>query len=319
MISQAIEIENNKIGAAIQYFRETYQVSQSRLCKGLCSIATLSRIESGERDADSLLLETLLERLGKTPNQFELILTDSDYEAYQKREEIKHLIENKNLEEAGKLLAAYEKTAPSKGNVHKQFIVRSKALLNELQGGKVEITLDLLMEAIAYTVPGFKTNKIREYYLSNSELNILIDIIERMILMGDNSRAKELIGQILDYLDKHNSMEKNNRLYPKVAILACKLYMQDKEYEKALDLCNKGLNSTKGSRKLDFLGDLYLMKAQTTEALQKQKKERKPQECTKLFLQAFYVFTFCDENEIAENIKKYLQEEYQWECIDWVI
>ena len=225
----------------------------------------------------------------------------------------------KNLEEAGKLLSTYERTVPSKGNVHKQFIVRSKALLNELQGGGVEVTLELLMEAITYTVPDFKTNKIKEYYLSNSELNIIIDIIERMLLMQNISRAKELINQILDHLDKHNSKEKNNILYPKAAILACKLYMQDKEYEKALDLCNKGLIRTKGSKKLDFLGDLYLMKAQATEALQKHKRERNPQECVKLFLQAFHVFKFCEENKIAENIEKYLQEEYQWVCIDWVI
>lgn len=315
MSLQAIEIDNNGIGTAIQYFRETYQVSQSKLCKGLCSIATLSRIESGERDVDSLLLETLLERLGKTPNQFELILTDFDYESYQKREELEHLIENKRLEEANLLLASYEKMASLKGKVHKQFIVRSKALLNELQDGKVERTLELLMDAITYTVPGFKANKIQEYYLSNLELNIIVDIIQRMISIGKRSRAKELLYQTLGYLDSHNSMEKNNRLYPMVAILASKLLLHNNEYEEALKLCNKGLDKTKGSRKLDFLGNLYLMKAQTTEAIQKVNNALNLDECRKLYLQAYYVFEFCDENENAEKIKQHLQEEYQWECI----
>lgn len=315
MSSQAIEIDNNKIGMAIQYFRETYQVSQSKLCKGLCSIATLSRIESGERDVDSLLLETLLERLGKTPNQFELILTDFDYESYQKREEIKQYIDNKEIEKAKLLLAEYEEMTSTKSNVHKQFIVRSKALINELQGGTIEKTLDLLMEAITYTVPGFKTYKIQEYYLSNTELNIIIDIIQRMISMGDQERAKELLYQTLEYLDGHDSMEKDNKLYPKVAILACRLLMQRNEYEEALKLCNKGLEKTKGTRKLDFLGDLYLIKAQTTEVLQKDNTLRL-EECPKLYLQAYYVYEFCDEHDTAEKIKQHILEEYQWECID---
>ena len=316
MSSQAIEIDNNKIGVAIQYFRETYQVSQSKLCKGLCSIATLSRIESRERDVDSLLLETLLERLGKIPNQFELILTDFDYESYQKREEIKQLIDNKEIEKAKLLLESYEEMTSSKSNVHKQFIVRSKALINELQGGTMEKTIDLLMEAITYTVPGFKTNKIQEYYLSNSELIIIIDIIQRMISMGDQNRAKALLYETLEYLDGHGSMEKDNKLYPKVAILACRILMQENEYEEALKLCNKGLEKTKGSKKLDFLGDLYLIKAQATEALLKNNHDLKLEECLKLYLQAYYVYEFCDEDDTAEKVKQHLREEYQWECID---
>ena len=315
MSSQTIEIDNNKLGVAIQYFRETYQVSQFRLCKGLCSIATLSRIESGERDVDSLLLETILERLGKTPNQFELILTDLDYKFYQKREALKSLIKNKQIEEVESLLNTYEKMAYKKGNVHKQFIMRCKALLNELQGGEINITLDLLMQAITYTVPGFKTNKIQEYYLSNSELNIIIDIIQRLISMGDRNRAKELIYQVLSYLDDHNSMEKSDILYPKVAIIACKLLIKNNDYAEALKLCNKGLDKTKGTRKLDFLGDLYLIKAQAMEAIQKVNNVSKPEEYLKLYLQAYYIYEFCDEIESANNIKQHLQEEYQWECI----
>lgn len=180
-MANEFESDNNKIGSAIYYFRENNYISQSKLCKGLCSVSTLSRIEAGERDVDSLLLEALLERLGKTPNQFELILTDLDYESYQNREEIKKLIEKKNITVAESRLNMYERISGSKGSVHKQFIVTCRALLNELKGGPMEQTIDLFMDAISYTVPDFKANKINEYHLSNTELNIIIDIIQRMI------------------------------------------------------------------------------------------------------------------------------------------
>lgn len=311
-------MENNKIGSAIQYFRESYQISQSRLAKGLCSVATLSRIEAGERDVDSLLLETLLERLGKTANQFEIILTDNDYILYQNREDIKNRIRDNNYIEACDLLDEYEKNAADKGSVHMQFIGTCKALLNEMSGGAVETTIKLLMEAISYTVPDFKENKINDYYLSNSELDIIINVVQRMITTGMTERAKEILLQVVEYLDVHNSVEESTRLYPRTAVLAGSFFMQERDFIRALEMCNKGLERNKGSRKMDHIGELYLIKARSTEGLLKLNNEWSPlhEGCIKLYLQAYYLLDFCEEYDKSEMIKKYLKEEYQWADID---
>lgn len=318
MIAKEMDIENNNIGTAIQYFRETYHISQSKLSKGLCSVATLSRIEAGERDVDSLLLETLLERLGKTPNQFELIMTDFDYMSYQNREEIKKQIDAKNITAAYAMLQEYEEIAASKGTAHKQFIMSSKALLNELQGGAPRTTIEILLEAISCTVPDFKTNEITDYYLSNSELNIITDIVQRMISIGMKDRAREIFIQVLGYLDLHFLMEENIRHYPKVAAIACRFYMEEKDYGRALQICNNGLEKNKGNRKLDYLGELSLMKAQITELMLREhgEWEADQKECLKLYLQAYYIFHFCEEYNRAEEIRRHIQEEYQWADID---
>lgn len=318
MITNENEMERNKIGFAIQYFREKYNISQSTLCKGLCSVATLSRIETGEREADGLLLETLLERMGKTPNRFELVLTEVDYISYQKRIEIENLIEKVEIPAAYEKLLSYKKITNSKGNLHKQFIIRMEAQLNELQEVPIEKTVELLKEAISYTVPGYETNEIKDYYLSNVELNIIIDIAKRKLLMDIKDRAKEILFQVLEYLELHYSLEIINELYPKVAIITCEIFIREQEYEKALKICNKGLEKIKSSRKLDYRGELALLKAQITEALYKSHKEEesKQKEFLKWYLQAYYVFDFCDEHAKAEEIRKYLQEEYAWVNID---
>lgn len=317
-MANELEMENNKIGSAIQYFRESYQISQGRLCMGLCSVATLSRIEAGERDVDSLLLETLLERLGRMPNQFELILTESDYDLYQKREEIKKQVANKEYTSASALLQEYEQIATSKGNVHIQFVKAYKALLNELDGGTIETTIDLLMQAITCTVPDFKTNEIKDYYLSNIELNIIVDILQRMAAAGMNENAKQILKQVLDYLEFHTSIEENNNLYSRVAIIACRLYIKENNLKKALEICNRGYEKSKGNRKMDFLGELTFLKARATEGLLKLEIDwqEKKKNCLKLYLQAYYVLSFCEENDTAEEIREHLKEEYQWEDID---
>lgn len=317
MNTRVIEIENSKIGAVISYYREFYQISQLKLCKGLCSIATLSRLESGERDVDSLLLETLLERLGKASNHFELILTDFDYETYQMREEISDLIDQKQLEKASKLLEIYETKLNLRSNVHRQFVVGNRGLLNELKGGEVEDTIDMLMEAISYTIPGFNTNKINDYYFSNRELNIIIKLIEQLIIKGSKNSANDILTQVLEYLDSYGSMERNNLLYPKVVIMKCKLLMDEGEYKVIIDLCDKGLIKKLGSKKLDFLGDLYYLKAKATELLQKKKHSKDcSREYLDSYLKALYVYDFTEDKILAEEIRAHIQEEYKWECID---
>jgi len=318
MISKEKEMERNKIGFAIQYYREKYGISQSTLCKGLCSVATLSRIETGERTVDGLLLETLLERMGKTPNKFELVLTEVDYVSFQMRAEIENLIEKIDLPAVAKLLLSYEKTTSSKGNLHKQFITRMEAKLNELQEGSIEKTVELLTQAISYTVPGFESNEIKDCYLSNTELNIIIDIAGRRLLIGMRERAKEILFQVLEYLELHSSLDIINELYPKVAIIVCEIFIKEQDFNKALNICNKGLEKNKSNRKLDYRGELALLKAQVMEALSKGQREGEPdqKEFLKWYLQAYYVFDFCGEDTKAREIRKYLQEEYTWVNID---
>ena len=314
---RVIEIENSKIGAVISYYREFYQISQIKLCKGLCSIATLSRLESGDRDVDSLLLETLLERLGKASNHFELILTDFDYETFHMREEIRNLIDQKHLEKASKLLNVYESKLDLKSNVHKQFVVGNRGFLNELKGGKVEDTIDLLMEAILYTIPRFNTNKIKDNNYSNMELNIIIKLIEQFIINGSKNSAKDILTQVLEYLDTFSSMERNNLLYPKVVIMKCELLMAEGQFSLIIDLCDKALVKKIGCKKLDFLGHLYYLKAKATELLQKKKHDRhRSKECLDNYLKALYVYDFTEDKILADEISAHIQEEYKWECID---
>lgn len=314
-----METDNN-IGSAIQYFRESYGISQSRLCKGICSTATLSRIESGERDVDVIILETLLERLGKIPYQFELILTDFDYEIYQIRQDINRLIETNNIDGAYELIRKYEELASDKGSPHKQFIMICHARLNELQEGNPEKTIEMLMEAITFTVPDFRSDdEMRHYFLSASEFNILIDILQKMISTGMTDEANKIWDRIINYLNRYHQMERSNSIYPKVAAIGAKFLMDQGNLERALDICNTGLDKNKGSRKMNYLAELNLYKAQIIERQTKRAESWEffdKEECVSLYLRAYHIFSFFEDDTMAGQIKNHLREEYRWEDID---
>ena len=67
------------------------------MCSGICSQSTLSRVEQGSRELDSLTSEMLLGRIGREVTRFELILNAEDYYLNQLRIEINENIEEKKL------------------------------------------------------------------------------------------------------------------------------------------------------------------------------------------------------------------------------
>ena len=52
----------NTVGIALSYYREKYGLSMTQVCEGICSPATMFRIEEGYREVDSLVSATLLSR-----------------------------------------------------------------------------------------------------------------------------------------------------------------------------------------------------------------------------------------------------------------
>ena len=55
-------MEQKMMEVVLKYYREKYHLRQEDICRGICSVTTLSRLEQGSREVDSLLGQTLLGR-----------------------------------------------------------------------------------------------------------------------------------------------------------------------------------------------------------------------------------------------------------------
>lgn len=102
----------NTVGIALSYYREKYGLSMTQVCEGICSPATMFRIEEGYREVDSLVSATLLSRIGKQVLEFELLLNEKDYNLFRLRKDIHRNLEEKNLDTAEKLLQSYQSVMP---------------------------------------------------------------------------------------------------------------------------------------------------------------------------------------------------------------
>lgn len=310
-------MDKNKIGDAIYYFRKQSKISQGALCRGICSVSTLSRIELGSRNAEHLVTEALLQRLGKSPNKFELIIDDKDYNLYIQRECIEKLVHEKRTGEAKAEIAKYKNMQRTNKQLHQQFIKKMEAEIYYIETQDADGTIELLRKAIHCTFPKFNERLEGKCYLSYTEVDIILEIANMENKKKNFLSAETILNDMLDYLDERYSEEENGDLYPKIACSLAGLIMSMNREKEALEICEKGLNKIKASRSLKYRGELLYIKAYCREVIAKQKKnwEQHHKECLDLYLQAYYVLDFCNDSAKSQTIRKHVEEEVLWENI----
>lgn len=121
---------DNEMGLFIRASREAKGYTMEEISHGICSIATLSRIEAGERVVDYIMIEALLERMKIAKSEYEFVLDEEDYYQYIQREKIRKLINQRKYEQAEKKLLEYEKEHGEKF-LHEQFIFLHNGLIRK--------------------------------------------------------------------------------------------------------------------------------------------------------------------------------------------
>lgn len=102
-------VKDKSFGIMLKELREKKNVTLEQLGAGLCDPGKLSRIENGKAEAEKLLRDRLLDRLGVSEENYENFLYYSDYKVWRERQDIIHGILYGRLEEAKRLLEEYQK------------------------------------------------------------------------------------------------------------------------------------------------------------------------------------------------------------------
>lgn len=306
-----------KLGEFIRYYRKKQKVSQADLCRNLCSVATMSRIENGETDTPVMMAQTLLERLGLNVNKFELLLDRDDSRYFRRRDEVDEAIWKKDVLLAEKELAAYESMVDD-DKLHQQYIKLQKAKILLLKAENSEKSSEpmekeklfnqaeqLLQEAAEYTIPKDNSEE-EELLLSKIEIEILLTKVRKY--------HKENLLRVHRYMKKHYSMELKEEIYPMVQLELAKILMEEKKYSEALQEIEDGLEVTGNGRSYCYCADLHFLYAKVLPKLNVGLEEQVQEECVNQCLQAYYLYDF-DGDEQAGEVEKYLREVLQWECI----
>ncbi len=109
------------MGQFIKLRRNELKVPQSELCRGICNVSTLSRIENGEQVPKSDILKMLLERLGYSDFVSDVLMPERDYNAVQTAYRARQLYNLGKKKEAKKLVDSLDNNYDSLRLQDRQF------------------------------------------------------------------------------------------------------------------------------------------------------------------------------------------------------
>ena len=138
------------VGQAIRGFRERKGIIQSVLCEGICSVATLSKIENGQQNPSATVMEALLERLGQPIGLYNVPVTEVRYKRAILEQKIIDIVAElgSNIES---LLDEYANFSEPMDKFEKQFYLYMMGIQKYLNGENPEQVLIYYLKALKIT------------------------------------------------------------------------------------------------------------------------------------------------------------------------
>ncbi len=266
-------MEFKTIGNLIKEIRTAKKITRKELSYGICSEHTLQKLETDSYAADGLMLDILLQRLGQSPDKFEMILNSNLFDMVRLRDLIMEAICRGKRELAELLLQHY----PSRTNVDEMYLYRMKAFLVYRMDGNCTLAAQHLRKATATTLPDYSYDHFYEqmenYLISAVELENLL-ALERMNIESNikdsaiRKVSKRHLALCMDYIEYHfHGDEEYAKLTSKCTWLIGKICYLEQDYMQAIVFCKKGMEELRKNTILYFMLPLLELIAESEAAL----------------------------------------------------
>lgn len=293
------------VGNAVLHYREKSKLGQMQVCEGICNEMTMSRIETGEREFDSLISETLLSRLGKTTNRFEFLLNEEDYYYYILRENIEKAVDAEELESAKTYIAEYRKNIPDTHELHEQFLLFHEAMIMKAEDKEVKDIVTHLYKAINLTRGDFlePTQRLRLY--SKFEIRM---IYELLLYEG---YSEDSMGSLFRFVDEMYDVEEKAEVLVPFLYYYGKKYEQDENWYELKKTTEYAISYLQAGRTYLYITEFHFMKMLAEFHLYKQTddwEERRRnllQRCNEIY----YMSMAIDDVEMMQKAECFCKEQ----------
>lgn len=228
--------------------REKRGISQERLCRGVCAVSALSRYENGERIPDRLLMNTLIERLGKSSDKLVTMISCQEYAYFEWKRKVKEALRNKKISLAQELL---QKKESLDGCVHS---VLQEQFYRYIQGILMGTSADIsdLEKAIRLTHPEFSGKIEEEDLFSIQELNLLL-FYAKCKIQKEVEQGRELLEALLPYIQEHiTDIQAKNQIFPRAVSIYCQEVKGNQFSEKRHLLCKEVLENSVQNQSFEY-------------------------------------------------------------------
>lgn len=224
------------IGKIILKEREQAGILQNELCKGVCSAATLSRLEWAEQNIGQWEIDVFLQRLGKSQDKFWTIVHIGDYELMERRRKLWNYILQKDYVRAEKEIEKYQACA-GKDKIHEQYWRKCQGLIKGKRDGDWRAALQIYEEAIKDTLPDFSIENIKKTLMGRDEMQIVLLMVEAYKCMDEEETAGQMVKDLLENIQKKRwDEEEKAKIYPKTVKVYNEFLKKESQYEQVISL-----------------------------------------------------------------------------------
>lgn len=232
------------IGDFIRDTRIRKGYTQEQLCRGICTSASLSRIENGAQTPGVTTLNCLLQRLGVENRIFDVFESKKEMQICGMLDE---LVRNIAHHEYGKLEENSRKLEELIGEGEEpehQYLVFAKCILKKVQGASDEETMEQLMRAIHMTLPEFDgVTPLETNLLTYNEITIINNIASMHAKKGRYEEALALGLWLKHYMEENviDESEKRSK-YPLIVYNLSNWFGRMGKSEELLKEAEEGIN-----------------------------------------------------------------------------
>lgn len=176
--------------------------TQEEVSYGICTTASLSRIENGAQKPGRLILEKLFERLGTENNLFNSFVSREEMELYIAIQTLIRNVTDGDLHRIEEQIDIVEKLTQNTSELERQSLFWAKGELATQKYGNDCEAMDCFMKAVQITLPDFDgKNPLRNHLLTFDEITIINSIAVRHGENGDLLTAIQLDMWLKEYME----------------------------------------------------------------------------------------------------------------------
>ena len=306
-----------RLGDIIRMTRKSLSITQEQLSEDICSVETLSRIETGKQNPSRDVYELLMERMGRIRERAYSILSVSDFKILEKMQLFEEAIQSLDFHRAEHILEEILKK-PRYTNLDKQFIIRARCLVNYRLGRiGIDDFLEELQKAIRITIPKYGSISLVNWPLTYNETNIILNISTAYAEKKDYQKGIGILEEAYSALNQ-SYMDEDLRTMMQVIILnnLSKWYGLIENHWKAIDFTLQGIKICKEHKIGIALPNLLYNYAWNKERLIEKGvlSQENKRECITYLKQAYYISCAMQYPYGEQFMKKHLKM-YYFECV----
>lgn len=197
------------VGQAIKCCRERKNILQSSLCDGICSIATLSKIENGQQNPSATVMEALFERLGLPIGLYNIPVTEVRFKRAALEQQITDVVAGLGNDIVS-MLEEYESLPEAMDKFETQFYLFMTGVQKHLKNYPPEEVLAHHIKALKITYSKFDLDDIpKDKYFTSMELVILNNIALEEYKLGKKDEAENILFFLKEYYESGKLVDKS--------------------------------------------------------------------------------------------------------------